>query len=371
MLLALLSLALFFLSLNLSLISSELLALSSAHSVARSSDLLLQLTIFDRSSPNSEISCSQPDCAVYILSLPSSGSISQVSSNFLVYGSSYSPAKGQLLGRNITDASNVQNSVNFTANRVIDPALHIVYTAPANAAPTSFTFLLIDSLNSINSTGKVDLTVGNNVAVSENFYFPSDSSSWQVEEISTDNRIVLNSVSYSPTSTGILNHYIYYAPSSNFLANPSNSEQRWSFVKQYNSANFINSYSGTLSFVLGSFAGNFADSNQYNQPFSLVELLCNSCNNGAGITIAQRNIAWNGLINAFAFDLTTQGGWLINPNDNRVANWPIAASCEIVNVLKALSTVKIYADYTIGYEAVGLDGITFTTGAQGIPTECL
>lgn len=109
---------------------------------------------------------------------------------------------------------------------------------------------------------------------------------------------------WQSTSYGSLNRYITN-PEIPPVQGSANSG-RWYFDAP---AKFLGDqavmYDGTVSFVLGNFFGNFATLSRSN-PLSFVTLHCDSCNNGNGITLAQRNVHWSSAVQTYSFRYITR-----------------------------------------------------------------
>ena len=128
-------------------------------------------------------------------------------------------------------------------------------------------------------------------------------------------------------------------------------------------SNFANAYGGTLSFYLGNFAGDILTFARP-QPFSLVQLICSSCNNGTGAIISQRFFNYAGGVQLFSFSLNELpgSGWFVDPKNNLVTTWSSPTQCQFINMLANLSYLRISGDLTTSYEIIGIDAISITAG---------
>jgi hypothetical protein len=195
----------------------------------------------------------------------------------------------------------------------------------------------------------------------------------------------LVNVSWSATSTGALNHYIYVGDEQHRLVVGARNDGRWYFKapQAVYARNMAIAYTGTLSFWLGAFAGDFdTPALQYqtaaSQPF--VALVCASCAGGTGVTLAQRDIVYRGGLDHFSFPLVEGddgiggNGWRVDPKDARVTDWALATQCELVQVLAGLSDIHVYGDFTTQYEAIGIDAFAITTTSDAtaghVPLAC-
>lgn len=176
-------------------------------------------------------------------------------------------------------------------------------------------------------------------------------------------------VEWSGTSVGSLNHFIYSDGGHLEVGMDLNQVQEWHFQSPSKfRRNHILNYNGFLQFYLNSFAGDFENNLQPN-PRSFVSLQCNSCNNGLGIELAQRNVNYTGGLQFFTFTLNEESnhGWKKNPRDKRIKNWDSPTQCEFLQVLISLDRIDISGDFTTGYEAIALDEPQFILGDGQLP----
>ena len=196
-----------------------------------------------------------------IATLPALGTVYQTSYNFENYG--YTPSRG-------TKITTTNTVVTSTSNR-------IVYVAPPNFAYTSFTYSATDLDGIATSTGYVIITASDLITVLSTFWV--DNESWTVENA------ISSAASWSATSTGNLNYFIYggdFDPSVGY-----NNDVRWYFKAPSKFlGNQAFSYNGYMSFYMGAFAGDFATYGRAT-PFDFVQLTCSTCMSGAGMILTQ------------------------------------------------------------------------------------
>jgi Laminin B (Domain IV) len=330
-----LSLSLETLSLSLSLI----LAIS-IPSIFPTTEQIITLLPYDADS-NSMVA--------QIVTLPSIGTLYQLSTNYINFG--YEPAKG-------TEIASVPTNVSAAAN------YRIVYAAPVGFTPTSFTYKAIDTVQSLDSAaGNVLVTRTDNVLQAS--YFHETEESWQAVGP------VITTASWSSTSTGLLNRYIYRPIAS--LVVGVNNNVIWYFNAPAGfTGDFRRAYGGALSFTLGAFEGDFTSTGARSNPFTFVALECSTCNGGSGMTIAQRSVAFSGGVQSFSFQLveSASNGWRRDPKDSRITQWPTITQCNMIQVLSGLTGVRIYGDLSQGSEVIGLDSVVITAGSTSIPVTC-
>jgi len=311
--------------------NSPPLAIFQAFTVSPNQELVITLKATDADGDPLTINCT---------TLPTVGTLSQVSPNFQLYG--YQPA----IGTAISHAPAV----------VVDTQGRVVFSAPQAMSPTRFTFAAYDG-HVWSDPAFVEITLassGGRVLLND---FNFDAESWTV--VASGSSSLAN---WTGTSTGLLNHYIYYAQASLVVGQAN--QNRWYFKApaQYFRDNSM-LYGGTLSFVMGSFAGDFSAGSRYATPVTLITL------SGAGMTVAQRNVVYSGGIVQFSFELDESGDWLLDPQDSRITNWPAPQQCQFVQILQGLTDIRIYGDLTPNYEAIGIDSFSLTSGT-GVPTSC-
>ncbi len=191
---------------------------------------------------------------------------------------------------------------------------------------------------------------------------------WTDNEWWTVQTAINTNATWSATSTGNLNFFIYggdFDPTLNL-----NNNVLWYFLAP---PKFLGdhgyAYGGHLSFWLGSFAGDFINSARVT-PWNFITLRCETCANaygGTGVYLSQRYVNYTGGLQFFNFTLDElpANGWFKDPKTNLISVWPSPNKCEFIQVLMGLSSIQIYADVTTGFEVIGLDAFTFQTGPTG------
>jgi len=183
---------------------------------------------------------SSDDLRCVITSLPTIGSLFQVSPNYVNLG--LLPARGIPI---TTVPCNVSFAGPPTAN------VKVVYAAPINTMTADrFTYTVYDASDNTQSVsgGMVDITASssitgnilNNEIVSSPFHLNADG--WTIESAAS------NAATFSPTSSGLLNHYIYggdnlpsvIGVNNNVLWNFGASPSKWT------GKSYINAFGGTL-----------------------------------------------------------------------------------------------------------------------------
>jgi hypothetical protein len=275
-----------------------------------------------------------------ISALPTSGgSLYQMSQNYVQFG--YLPVHGDAiatLGVEVTDA------------------LHrVVYKAPLHFDGDRFEYAVRDSTQLVSlRAAAVDVTLDSGDVVSSDFGLDNDG--WTI----TFNNVVVQQAAWSGASSGTqLNQYIQFGQPE-LVLNVDNDAQQWHFLappKYIGDRTAL--YGGSLSFALEVLAADFAVEDSLRaDPRSFVTLECDSCDNAAGITLAQRAVGFTGSSSQhFNFTLSEQSayGWRKDPQDSRVTEWPLVSQCDFVRVLRDLSAIRVFADITTDYEFVAMD----------------
>lgn len=294
---------------------------------------------------------------VNITSLPSQGTLYQTSANYETYG--YTPARTTIP---ITTIPSKVNSATYK----------LVYVSPMGISTIgkhaiTFTYVVMDNEN-FNRSGIVTLLPYNErILVSSLFYI--DNEGWITQTAVTTN------TSWSGTSSGNLLNYFIYAGDMEPTLYQRNDVIWYLQAPSKFYGDMGAAYNGYLQFALGSFAGDFSAASLRALPFTFVTLTCASCNNGLGITLAQRNVRITGNAQQFNFTLNEApaSGWLKDPRNFLTTVWPSPSACEFVSVLRGLTSIKLFADVTIGYEVMALDTFQFVapnSNVDGIPLSC-
>jgi len=289
-----------------------------------------------------------------ITSLPTEGSLFNVAPNYSKYN--YLPVKGAAITSTGTAVTDSQHRVLFEGSLGFSSAVFRYSSAVGEGGGLESQE---DGVVAVTSTSKVLLAS----------YFYQNSEGWTVVSAQTV------AASWSPTSTGSLNFFIYGTPGDLVLG--ANNNARWFFEApgswyspSSGGGHLANTYGGQLQFWLGPLAGDFVTpSLQHSNPKRFVEIRCDTCNSGKGIVLAQRDVIWGGGIQRFTFTLNEASGWLKDPFDWRVSEWPTPTACEFVEALSNVSSIRVYGDLTKEYEAVAIDEVTLTVGT-GVPGSC-
>lgn len=131
-------------------------------------------------------------------------------------------------------------------------------------------------------------------------------------------------------------------------------------------------YGGSLDFVLFSAEGSFDPLNlNLGGRGHLVELECATCAMNAGVKLAMplsASFSYDGSVTQFRLPLREDAGWVKDPK-NLIKQWTAPSQCEMVNVLSALTALRILGDFTRGHESVAIDTVQLRHG-PGQPDNC-
>ena len=302
------------------------------------------------------------------------GSHHQLSQPYSAYG--YEPK----IGSAITDAS---TTITGSGNR-------LVYTPPKNKkAPEDrwgwLEWQANDGSSSSTKPGIVALLAPGNLLVQSSFTFGTDG--WFV----TSNGAGGVSTSHSPSSRGLLNHYIY-SRDDEINVDPSTGKDTrlWYFVAPSkflasaltNPTNML-AFGGSLTFTISSQAGDFSPGNMNtNVPFVVME--CATCNSGMGIRLlrmfgeaAAGGLPFDGTERQMTVPLTTSTTnaangvlWLKDSKSTLIPNTE-TNDCELIEVLNGLSKLSILGDFTKWHESVSIDDVQLVAGHPvTIPLSC-
>jgi hypothetical protein len=290
-----------------------------------------------------------------ISQLPDSGTLNQLSQVFSDHG--YEPKRGTAVQAN--------SVVTGSKNR-------IVFTPPQNLlAPTGkwthFTYTVNDGSTTSN-TGIVTLVSGDKATVGSTF--TTGLEGWTT--VSNGNGGVGST--YEQSSRGSLSYYMYSTDDEiNVDKTTGDDLMQWYFKAP---AKFLGkqqiNYGGKLEFHMAASSGDFSTKNM-NSQLDLVYLECATCNQGNGITLVRRldsTLTFDGKPKTFSLTLDEkpQSGWLKDPK-NTLLTWNSPSQCEFIEVLNALSGIRILGDFTRWYESVDIDNIHLVAGRK-IPISC-
>jgi hypothetical protein len=235
--------------------------------------------------------------------------------------------------------------------------------------------------------GTISLVAPNGYLVSSNFLLNNED--WNI----IGNKASWVASTYEPFSRGQqLNHYImgtddvvhvlYQNGNNKGLTKPDSqvrAEQKtdaslWYFhapSKYY--GNFGISYTGTLSFTMASFSGDFTALNRGDTP--VVQLECAQCvgpvTKGIKLVYTMSTLLAKQKLNmgsssttTFTIPLTETGGWQIDPQNTLTTTWRQPTKCEFIQVLSALTSFNVLGDWTLGVESVGLDNVALAANTN-------
>lgn len=270
----------------------------------------------------------------------------------------------------------------------------VYYTRPSpDVNPTklwdTFSFSVTNKVTQTKSFhGTISLVASNGYLVSSDFLLSNEM--WTI----IGNKASSSSAKHEPYSRGLqLNHYVlgtddvvhvlYQNGNNNgrtkVAANTKTDSSLWYFhapEKYYD--NFGISYTGTLSFTMASFSGDFTKLNDGLTP--VVEMECAQCvgpvTRGIRLVFNMETLLAKQKLNpdstgttTFSLPLTETGGWLIDPQNTLVTNWRQPTKCEFIQVLSAISSFNILGDWTQGIESVGIDNVVLAANTKPASSE--
>lgn len=311
--------------------------------VTKNTDVVINLQGFDLDGDS---------LTVTITSLPSAGSLYQLSQVFNDYG--YEPKRG---------SSVTSNTVVSGSNQ------RIIYSPPPNRnAPVgkwaSFTYTVTDGTTTSHQ-GIVSLVSSDRVLVGSRF--DNNAEGWSID----NNGVGGAGVFYEPTSRGALNHYIWSRDTNINVNTPGGSDKdQWMFrAPSKFLGNQVIAYGGAISFWMSSASGDFAASNR-NSGDDLIELVCTSCASQKGIRLVRRmsqGTVFNGSPTFISIPLV-ESSWL-KDSKNTLVPFAAPTACELAEVLEGLTSFRILGDFTKWYESVSIDKVEISHGA-GVPLAC-
>jgi len=289
-----------------------------------------------------------------IKSLPSSGSIYQLSQVYNKYG--YEPKAGTQISSTDTNITGSNNR--FVYKRPIRDVL-------SNSAWDRIYFTIYNPISESHN-GSITFVPPSGAIVGSNFMFSNED--WTI----TGNKAIQDST-FEPKNIGSqLSFYIYGTDNEIYLKNGVDSTL-WYFEAPVKFlTNLGISYGGTLSFTLSAFSGNFNELN--GNSLHVVELICDDCIGPVyqGITLAwpinaENFKSFTGSTQTFTFSLLETVGWVKDPQ-NSLLSWTKPSQCDMIQVLSRISKIRILGDWTTWYETVALDNVLIanTEGKQPI-----
>ncbi len=282
-----------------------------------------------------------------ITSLPSSGSLYQLSHIFSTHG--YDPKAGKKI-------TSVPTQVSGSKSRIVYKRDSCEERIPKDEWGR-FQYKVADGQGT-SKDGTVVLVSPNNVIVESNFLFSDEG--WNT----VGNR-AKNEVYYEPSSRGIMNYYIYALDQSLNINSNGDDVDVWYFElpPKFHGWQGI-MYNGRFEFVLSSFGGDFSKEHQ-NQPgkLNLVEITCAKCSINRGETIGfpiSATEGFNGQTKSYSLTLTETSGWVRDPK-NTLHEWKPITKCKFIEILSGISSIRVLGDFTTWYESVSIDNVRFVT----------
>lgn len=337
---AILCIAAFFLRKNYSqsIATDELLALNQIYEVPVGGDHVISLK--GRSFTGGKILAT-------VTSLPSSGSLHQLSYVFDRYG--YEPKAGPKI-------TSVPSNITSKDSRVLYRR-----PDPDRAMPSGrwdiFSYKISDGFKS-SLAGNVLLVPPSHLITASTFI--SDVEGWKTTG-NNDQRG--NYVAYEQSSWGNISYFIYATDDLVNVDHEGNDLDLWSFLAPPSFHGWmLMAYGGTLEFTMSPFTGDFSSENlNFGGNLRLVEIVCDTCNLNRGITIG---FPLNSLdpfaqgITKYTIPMHESAGWLKDPK-NVLLSWTEVSQCEFLQVISNISSLKILGDFTKWYETVSIDDIQF------------
>jgi hypothetical protein len=177
---------------------------------------------------------------------------------------------------------------------------------------------------------------------------------------------------------GLLNSYIIGSDDVIDINDEGVDSALWYFEAPTKSlGNYGIAYGGTLRFTLSSFAGDFSANssslNTSNYLINVIELECTSCfgpiNKGIrlGLPVTSLSTTFTGTALVVEVILLESAGWL-KDSQNSLLQWMPASQCDIIQVLSALTSLRILGDWTPWYETIALDNVMISNSKGKINT---
>lgn len=299
-----------------------------------------------------------------ITSVPSVGSLFQISQIFSDYG--YEPKRGLAI-----PTANASNPVAISGSRN-----RFIYTPPAQMnEPTEkwawFTYTVSDR-TSTSAPGIVWLLPPHRRPVYSDFSVSLEG--WTVTGNGARAQASpAGGLSYEAFSRGVLNHYVLATDAEiNTNKRTKNDDTLWYFVAPAKFWGMHNiAYGGALTFAMSSAAGDFSPAN-VNTDVPVIIIECASCASGSGIRLVKYADATLLPLDGKAREVSiplTEGVWRKDPK-NTLLSWQAPTQCEMVEVLGAVSSLRILGDHTRWYESVAIDRVAYVAGTAGVPLAC-
>lgn len=319
-------------------IAIDPLALHQVHEVSPGKEIVISLNGYDLDGDAT---------AATITTLPNSGKLYQVSYVYNIHG--YNPKQG-------VQINSVPISVLGKNNKVVYVRPHPDREWPGEW--DRFEYIVQDA-KARSQPGTIVLTGPSKVVVASDFNISPEG--WTVVGNYVNERVI-----HEATSRGMnLNHYVYALDDLVNVNSEGIDLDRWYFLapKKFLGWHAI-VYGGVMEFTLASFSGDFSDSATKScrkRPTNIVEIHCKKCNYYKGITIGYPLLAvggFDGNVKLFRIDFTEISGWMKDPK-NTLMKWTTPTKCEFIEVLSAISSLKILGDFTNRHESVSMDDVKF------------
>lgn len=187
-------------------------------------------------------------------------------------------------------------------------------------------------------------------------------------------------VVHEPFNRGVgMSYYIYGSDNHLNIDKQSDSDiSLWYFqAPQKFLGDHSIAYGGKFSFDTTYFSGNFNKENFNDGDRAAIVFDCDACAGPVrgGIklyisikTLMEQNptIYSTGAITSISIDLKETGGWLKDSQNVLVADRP-PTTCDFIQVLYQISSIKILGDWTKGYESVAIDNVKFNNKKAQLP----
>ncbi|KAJ8602070.1 hypothetical protein CTAYLR_001603 [Chrysophaeum taylorii] len=261
-----------------------------------------------------------------VVSLPESGTLSQLSSVFSKYA--YEPKRGK--------AVVAPSVVTGSKNRVY-------YARPEYDAERgdgkwgTFEFAVSDG-SDVSRAGRVTLVPPSlRLVVS---CFDASDEGWRIVR----SRATVPTWDAASFGKGLNRFVVATDDLMSFADGTERNASRWMFEApsafhgQHNAA-----YAGKLKFTLGALAGDFE--NEAPPRHNLVELECETCRIRLAFPLWNATTPFTGKTTTFSIDLVETAGWIRDPN-NDLLPWPAPSQCAFIHALSSISALRILGDFT-------------------------
>mmetsp|Transcript_34772 Transcript_34772/g.41937 ORF Transcript_34772/g.41937 Transcript_34772/m.41937 type:complete len:363 (-) Transcript_34772:57-1145(-) len=277
-----------------------------------------------------------------ITTLPTSGSLYQVSSVYNKYG--YDPKIGTLVTTVPTNVTGDDSRVVYVRPN-IDRELR-------DGQWDRFDYTVSDQ-SATSAAGKIVLVGPSSRVVTSDFLLSIDG--W------TTSGNTRNGVIHEASSMGMMSHYIFSSDDSRHINSDGDDIDLWYFEAPEKFTGWHGIiYDGYLDFTLSSFTGNFSHSMlNYEGEINLVEIFCKKCDMRRGVKLGfplSKSVGFSGGVQQFSIGLGELDGWLVDPK-NSLYEWTTASKCQMIEVLSGITSLKILGDFTRWFESVSIDTV--------------